>query len=87
MIKKTTPVLMLIALLGLNALPVHAARSHSKSYKVSVTLPSSVNIPVQSRDSQDKEETISTASSRQTSEEMIIVRNTETILLRTIVAQ
>ena len=85
MVKKITAVFMIMALSGLSALPVYAARNITKSFKVSVTLPSIVNLPA--KDSLNKTETVSTASMRQITEETVMVRNNEKILLRTIVVQ
>jgi hypothetical protein len=84
MIQKTTAILILIALLGLNTLPVHAARSLSKRYKVSVTLPAAVIMPT--GNALHAKETDAIFAARQTTEEWVI-RNSEKILLRTTVVQ
>jgi len=85
MIRKIVILLMIVALSGLNVFPALAAISATKSYKMFVTLPAAVDIPVQ--DPIDEAAIKSKKRPRQTTEETVIVRNQKKFLLRTTVVR
>jgi len=85
MIKNFVTILAITALSGIIVMPVSAARSLTKSFKLSVTLPASIELPT--------EDTFQTAKPklimklRRNTEETVIVRNNEKILLQTTVVK
>lgn len=84
MVKKFSTVLIVMVLSGLGATPASAARSLTKSFKLSVTLPAAVGLP--EKDALLETTTASETTPPQTTEETVVIRNNEKIILRTTVA-
>ena len=85
MIKKIGTMLMMFALSGLTAIPALAAGAETKSFKMFVTLPESVGRPA--TDLPNEISAPTQTLPRQTTEEVVILRDHQKILMRTIVVQ
>jgi len=86
--KRTLALLMITAVISLGSIqPAIAAKSLTKTYKVTVTLPEMVGINSQELSSKAKVKTYTLMDPRIYTEETAIVRNNEKMILRTVVVQ
>jgi len=86
MMKNGCLVIAIVALLGLSCIPsASAAKSLTKSFKVSVTLPSTVGISAHEQLSKGK--VLAEIEPLLNLDYTVIVRNNEKMLLRTVVVQ
>ena len=86
--KRTLAILAITVAFSLGMLhQAMAAKSLTKTYKVSVTLPEMVGVTPQDLSSKAKVTSIILVDPRKHTEETVIVRNSEEILLRTTVVQ
>jgi len=86
--KRTLAILAITAAFSLGMLhQAMAAKSLTKSYQVSVTLPEMVGVTTQDLSSKAKVRSYTLVDPRKHTEETVIVRNNEEFLLRTTVVQ
>ena len=88
MMKRTLAIIALTAAFSIGMIhQAMAAKSLMKAYKVSVTLPEMVGVTPQDLSSKAKVKSYTLSDPRKHTEETVIVRNNEEILLRTTVVQ
>ena len=88
MMKRTLAILAITAAFSFGMLhQAMAAKSLTKTYTVSVTLPEMVGVVPQDLSSKAKVRSYTLVDPRKHTEETVIVRNNEEILLRTTVVQ
>lgn len=86
--KRTLVIMIITAAFSLGMLhPAAAAKSLTKAYKVSVTLPEMVGMPLQDLAAKAKVTSFYINDPRKYTEETVIVRNNEELILRTVVVQ
>ena len=85
MTKKIITLAVMTAILGLNATSAFASRNLSKSFKLSVTLPASVQMAPEN--TVDETKFISKTGPLQVTEKTVITADNQKILLRTTVVK
>ncbi|MCK5083864.1 MAG: hypothetical protein KAR31_13225 [Candidatus Omnitrophica bacterium] len=85
MTRKIITLSIIMAILSLSATCALASGSFTKSFKLSVILPASVNMAPRTTD--DATRSVSRTDPREVTEKIIVTANNQTVLLRTTVAK